>query len=77
MAGQCCICWKVLTDPISLERGIGPDCYGAIADSIRWHAAEGHTPERIRAAVRVSVELINAVLSEARHGAVTIPGELQ
>jgi hypothetical protein len=25
--GHCCICGKGLTDPVSLERGIGPDCY--------------------------------------------------
>jgi hypothetical protein len=27
LCGQCCICWKTLTDPISLERGIGPECF--------------------------------------------------
>lgn len=24
----CCFCGKPLTDPVSIERGIGPDCYG-------------------------------------------------
>lgn len=24
----CCFCGKPLTDPVSVERGIGPDCYG-------------------------------------------------
>ena len=66
MAGQCCICWKLLTDPISLERGIGPECYGHLVDGIRRRAADGYSPERISAVVGTSVELINAVLSEAK-----------
>ena len=27
-AGRCARCGRRLTDPQSLERGIGPDCYG-------------------------------------------------
>jgi hypothetical protein len=30
--GHCCCCGKGLTDPISLERGIGPDCWQAIVN---------------------------------------------
>jgi hypothetical protein len=33
--GHCCICSKALTDPISLERGIGPDCLHARVQFIR------------------------------------------
>lgn len=25
--GRCCFCGKVLTDPVSISRGIGPECY--------------------------------------------------
>lgn len=25
---SCCYCGKPLTDPVSIDRGIGPDCYG-------------------------------------------------
>jgi len=25
--GKCCMCNRKLTDPISIERGVGPDCY--------------------------------------------------
>lgn len=25
---SCCFCGKPLTDPVSIERGIGPECYG-------------------------------------------------
>jgi hypothetical protein len=25
--GRCCFCGKVLTDPVSMARGIGPECY--------------------------------------------------
>jgi hypothetical protein len=39
LCGHCCICFKVLTDPISLERGIGPDCYARRVDFIRANAA--------------------------------------
>ena len=31
VTGNCAICGRGLTDPISLERGIGPECYGKIA----------------------------------------------
>jgi hypothetical protein len=27
LCSQCCICGKAITDPISLERGIGPECW--------------------------------------------------
>jgi hypothetical protein len=27
VTGNCCICGRELTDPVSVERGIGPDCY--------------------------------------------------
>jgi hypothetical protein len=37
--GHCCICGKALTDPISLEKGIGPDCLQAKIDFIRLNAA--------------------------------------
>jgi hypothetical protein len=33
--GHCCRCGKALTDPLSLERGIGPDCYDNILLGIR------------------------------------------
>jgi hypothetical protein len=33
--GHCCICSKALTDPVSLERGIGPDCLHARVEFIR------------------------------------------
>lgn len=28
LATQCCRCGRRLTDPVSVERGIGPECYG-------------------------------------------------
>jgi Family of unknown function (DUF6011) len=39
--GHCCICGKALIDPVSLERGIGPDCYAHKIDFIRRSAREG------------------------------------
>jgi hypothetical protein len=38
LCGHCCICFKALTDPISLERGIGPDCYATCVNFIRINA---------------------------------------
>jgi hypothetical protein len=35
LCGHCCICFKALTDSVSLERGIGPDCFSHIIDGIR------------------------------------------
>lgn len=36
LAAQCSSCGKTLTDPVSVERGIGPECYGRHTGS---HAA--------------------------------------
>jgi hypothetical protein len=41
LCGQCCVCWRLLTDPISLERGIGPECWGVIVKGIKREY--GHT----------------------------------
>jgi hypothetical protein len=40
LCGHCCCCFRELTDPISLERGIGPDCYQNIVEYIRACATE-------------------------------------
>jgi hypothetical protein len=64
--GHCYHCGKELTDPLSLERGIGPDCYHGMLCDIRALAAEGRPTERIAFLVGASVEFVNAVLSEAR-----------
>jgi hypothetical protein len=37
VTGNCAICGRGLTDPISLERGIGPECFGHIAPGLRAH----------------------------------------
>lgn len=31
--GKCCRCGRKLTDPVSVERGIGPECYGKMTKS--------------------------------------------
>jgi hypothetical protein len=35
VTGNCAICGRQLTDPTSVERGIGPECYGHIAPTLR------------------------------------------
>jgi hypothetical protein len=63
--GHCCICGKELTDPISLERGIGPECLGARIAGIKRLAAEGRPPEIIAIIVGMSLEFVETVLKEA------------
>jgi hypothetical protein len=33
LASECCVCGKALTDPESIDRGIGPECYGKLTKS--------------------------------------------
>lgn len=35
---RCGVCGRPLTDPISIERGIGPTCIGNITGSVHYHA---------------------------------------
>jgi len=66
--GHCCICGKELTDPISLERGIGPECLGRRVDGIKHLAADGRRPEIIAAIVGMPLGFVNEVLSELTDG---------
>jgi hypothetical protein len=41
VSGHCCICGKELSDPTSVERGIGPDCYSQYSKSLdAWVAKQ-------------------------------------
>ena len=40
VTGNCGMCGRGLTDPLSLERGIGPECFGKIAPQLRAHLVE-------------------------------------
>jgi len=62
--GHCCRCGKQLTDPLSLERGIGPDCWQGILLGIRAMAAEEYAVRRISRLIGMPVEFVNTVLSE-------------
>jgi hypothetical protein len=63
---HCCVCGKALTDPVSLERGIGPDCYADRVDYIRRAASAGRSPENIAAVAGRPLEFVSALLSETR-----------
>jgi hypothetical protein len=65
LCGHCCNCWKELTDPVSLERGIGPDCYQNIIGGIRRLAANGRRLEAIAALAGMPIEFVRAIVSEA------------
>jgi hypothetical protein len=68
LCGHCCICFKALTDSVSLERGIGPDCFSDIIDGIRAMAAKGRRIESIVALSGMPADFVTAVLSEeAQH----------
>jgi hypothetical protein len=41
--GRCRICGRVLTDPVSIARGIGPECYSKRSQVSLFSAA----PEKI------------------------------
>jgi Family of unknown function (DUF6011)/Large polyvalent protein associated domain 29 len=62
--GHCCVCGKALTDPVSLERGIGPECYALKIDSIRQLASAGREPAIIATAVGMPLEFISELLNE-------------
>jgi hypothetical protein len=70
LCGHCFVCFKELTDPISLERGIGPDCYQAEINSV--HGATAYlreqnsdiTPENIAELTRQPLAFVTAVLQQ-------------
>jgi len=68
LCGHCCICFKELTDPISLEHGIGPDCHAKRIKFIHARAADGWPLERIVMLSGMPVDFVTSVLSEeVRH----------
>jgi hypothetical protein len=60
--GHCCICGKALTDPISLERGIGPDCLHARVEFIKAHANK--PPEWLAIVSGMPVSFVTELLNE-------------
>ena len=52
---------------VSLERGIGPDCFSHIIDGIRAMAAKGRRIESIVALSGMPADFVTAVLKEASH----------
>jgi hypothetical protein len=68
LCGHCCICFKELTDPISLERGIGPDCLQRRVEFIKRSAQGGRSLEYIVMWSGMPLDFVTSVLSEeARH----------
>jgi Family of unknown function (DUF6011) len=65
--GCCCRCSKALSDPVSLERGIGPDCYALKLKHIRYLAGEGRPLEVISFLVGMPVEFVTTVLNQEKH----------
>jgi hypothetical protein len=65
--GHCCICGKELTDPISLERGIGPECIKGKIEFIKILAQDGRSLEHITMLTGMPVGFVTEILNEARH----------
>lgn len=64
--GHCCVCGKALTDPISRERGIGPECLENEIWSVRYWANKlGENADVLRVAERTElpIEFVAAVLN--------------
>jgi hypothetical protein len=64
--GHCCICGKELTDPISLERGIGRLSH--IVDGIKRLARDGRPPEFIAMLAGMPLAFVREVLGELNAG---------
>jgi hypothetical protein len=64
--GHCCICGKELTDPISLERGIGPECIRREIAYIWSLADHQYDKERIAIKSGMAIDFVTKVLSEPR-----------
>jgi hypothetical protein len=70
--GCCCRCGKTLTDPVSLERGVDPDCFTLKIKFIRALAAEGCSLERISIRSGMPIEFVTEVLTEEKRHAAAV-----
>jgi hypothetical protein len=66
--GHCCICGKELSDPVSLERGIGPECIKHKIEFIHQLAADGCKLEAITLMTGMPADFVTEVLKEAQRG---------
>jgi hypothetical protein len=75
--GHCCRCAAALTDPASLEAGLGPICRTKIIAAIQHMAANGAPIESIASGVGMPTEFVTAVISEsALLGPMSSPSDL-
>jgi hypothetical protein len=66
LIGRCCICGYELTDPISLERGIGPECIRHRIAAIWDYADHECSKEEIALSTGMSIDFVSKVLNEPR-----------
>jgi hypothetical protein len=65
LCGHCAICFRELTDPISLEKGIGPECWGGIVHSIRGvYDRTGSIEETLRICFQTPASLVRSVIAD-------------
>jgi hypothetical protein len=65
LSGHCFNCFRELTDPISLERGIGPDCLENKVRFIRWAVLEAYSLPWIVFISGMPLAFVIEVLAEA------------
>jgi hypothetical protein len=58
--GVCCICGRILTHPVSIKLGIGPECGGHYWN---WKAIGGYTMENIE---RLKDEILKTIYTDIR-----------
>ena len=66
LSGMCFNCGKALTDPSSLERGIGPECHAGKVKFIRRMADDGRNIPSIASLAGMPEDFVTAVLAEPR-----------
>jgi hypothetical protein len=77
LSGHCFNCFRALTDPISLERGIGPDCLEGKVRFIKWAALEAYSLPWIVFISGMPLAFVVEVLNEAGiDPRVPAPGDL-
>lgn len=75
LAGNCRVCGKVITNPTSMHRGVGPVCYSAMVRTFKWTDADtkNHVDNDTDEEWTALVEQIHELLYKADSTVTTVP----